>query len=56
MRAFADPLALSAQDRIGNGEQRRQTLATVEGYLLLLVFHMWRADPKERRRHEQQNR
>ena len=72
VRAFADPLALSAQDRVENGERRWQTLGTVEGYLLLLVAHTLRdaaygseviriisarrADPKERRRYEQQNR
>ena len=72
MRTFADPLALSAQDRIENGEYRRQTLGIVEGHLLLLVAHTLRdapdggeviriisarrADPKERKRYEQQNR
>ncbi|KFD27435.1 BrnT family toxin [Sphingobium yanoikuyae] len=38
-RAFADPFALSEQDRIEGGEQRWQTLGLVEGYLLLLVAH-----------------
>lgn len=72
MRTFADPLALSAQDRIENGEYRWQTLGIVEGHLLLLVAHTLRdapdggeviriisarrADPKERKRYEQQNR
>jgi uncharacterized DUF497 family protein len=39
VRAFADPWALSHQDRIEGGEQRWQTLGMVEGYLLLLVAH-----------------
>lgn len=72
VRTFADPLALSAQDRIENGEYRWQTLGIVEGHLLLLVAHTLRdapdggeviriisarrADPKERKRYEQQNR
>jgi uncharacterized protein len=33
MRVFADPLALTVQDRIEGGEQRWQTLGLVEGYL-----------------------
>ena len=39
VRAFADPFALSDQDRIERGEQRWQTLGLVEGHLLLLVAH-----------------
>jgi len=38
-RAFADPFALSVQDRIEGQEQRWQTLGLVEGHLLLLVAH-----------------
>jgi uncharacterized protein len=38
-RVFADPFALTAQDRIENGEQRWQTIGTVEGQLVLLVAH-----------------
>lgn len=69
VRAFADPFAVVAQDRIENGEQRWQTLGLVDGYLLLLVAHtVWdnkdgteviriisarRAEPKERRRYEE---
>ncbi|MDO5703716.1 MAG: BrnT family toxin [Paracoccus sp. (in: a-proteobacteria)] len=68
-RAFADPFALTEQDRVEDGECRWQTLGLVEGYLLLLVAHtVWddedgveviriisarRADPKERKRYEQ---
>ena len=37
--AFADPLALIAQDRFEGGEYRWQTLGLVEGCLLLLVAH-----------------
>ena len=39
MRAFADPFALTVQDRVEGGEARWQTLGLVEGYLLLLVAH-----------------
>ena len=38
-RVFADPFALTAQDRIENGEQRWQTIGTVEGQLVVLVAH-----------------
>ena len=71
-RAFADPFALTAQDRAENGEWRWQTLGRVEGQLLLLVAHTVgddadgaevirlisarRADPKERKRDEQETR
>jgi uncharacterized DUF497 family protein len=69
IRAFADPFALVEQDRIENGERRWQTLGLVEGHLLLLVAHTVRddedgteivriisarrAEPKERKRYEQ---
>ena len=36
---FDDPLAVSVQDRIENGEQRWQTLGLVGGCLLMLVAH-----------------
>lgn len=70
-RVFADPLAITHQDRIEHGEQRWQTLGIVEGYLLLLVAHTVRdeedgsevvriisarrADKKERKLYEQGN-
>ncbi|WP_415880059.1 BrnT family toxin [Methylomonas sp. TEB] len=66
--AFDDPLAVSEQDRIENGEQRWQTIGMTSGCLLLLVAHTVRfedegievvriisarrADRKERRRYE----
>ena len=69
LRVFADPFALAEQDRIEQGEYRWQTLGVVDGYLLLLVAHTVRedqdgteviriisarrAEPKERRRYEQ---
>jgi len=68
-RVFADPFALVKQDRIENGEHRWQTLGIVDSSLLLLVAHTVRGDedgteiiriisarraePKERRRYEQ---
>ncbi|MBN6742540.1 BrnT family toxin [Acidithiobacillus sp. MC6.1] len=68
-RVFADPFALVEQDRIENGEHRWKTLGLVDGHLLLLVAHAVRddadgveviriisarrAEPKERKRHEQ---
>ena len=39
---FADPLHVSRQERIENGEQRWQTLGMAEGVVLLLVAHTWR--------------
>ena len=38
-RVFDDPLALTVQDRIENGEQRWQTIGMAGGCLLLLVVH-----------------
>ena len=71
-RVFADPFALTEQDRIENGERRWQTLGRIEGHLLLLVAHTVhddedgietirlisarRADPKERKRYEEESR
>ena len=67
-RVFADPFAITVQERIENGEQRWQTLGRVDGMLLLLVAHTVlddhgteririisarRAAPKERHRYEQ---
>ena len=65
---FDDPLAVSEQDRIENGEQRWQTIGMSGGCLLLLVAHTVcfeeqgieivrivsarRVDRKERRRYE----
>ena len=39
IRAFADPFALTVQDRSEGGEQRWQTLGAVEGHVVLLVAH-----------------
>ena len=39
---FEDPLHLSRQERIENGEPRWQTVGMVEGVVLLLVAHTWR--------------
>ena len=36
---FDDPLHLSRQDRIQDGETRWQTLGMIEGVMLLLVAH-----------------
>ncbi|MDR1489714.1 MAG: BrnT family toxin [Desulfovibrio sp.] len=68
-RVFADPFAMAKQDRVENGEYRWQTLGIVDGHLLLLVAHTVRddadgvevvriisarrAEPKERKRYEQ---
>ena len=38
-RVFADPFALSAQDRVEDGELRWITLGLVDDALLLLVAH-----------------
>jgi uncharacterized DUF497 family protein len=46
-RAFADPLALSEQDRVEDGEERWRTLGLVEGHLLLLVAHTVREEDED---------
>lgn len=38
---FDDPLHVTRQDRIENGEQRWQTVGLAGGILLLLVAHTW---------------
>lgn len=70
MRVFADPLALIRQDRIEGYEPRWQALRMVDCTIMLLVAHTVReesgfdviriisarrAEPKERRRYEQEN-
>ena len=68
-RVFDDPFAVSEHDRIGNGEERWQTIGMVGGFLLALVAHTVRlenegieviriisarrVDRKERKRYEQ---
>lgn len=45
VRAFADPFALTEQDRIEDGEQRWQILGVVEGYFLILAaYASWEED------------
>ncbi len=71
IRVFADPFAISVQDRIEAGEMRWQTIGAVEGHTLLVVAHTVRdddgtdviriisarrADRTERRRYEEGNR
>ena len=42
VRVFADPMAVTRQARIENGEQRWQTIGAVGGFTLLLVAHtLW---------------
>jgi uncharacterized protein len=38
---FEDPLHVSRQDRIEDGEHRWQTLGMIDGVLLILVAHTW---------------
>ena len=68
---FRDPLQVSVQDRIENGEERWQTFGMVNGVLLVMVAHTLheedqaetvvriisarRADRKERRFYEDEN-
>ena len=68
---FDDPLHVSRQDRVENGEQRWQTVGMAGG-VLLLVAHTWlddadgeehiriisarRATSHERRRYEEETR
>ena len=70
-RVFVDPFAITEQDRIEGGEQRWRTLGLAAGWLVLVVAHTIqvddggeviriisarRAEPKERRRYEHENR
>ena len=42
IQTFADPFALTDQDRIEGGEIRWRTLGMVDGHLLLVVAHtLW---------------
>lgn len=68
---FRDPMQVSVQDRIENGEERWQTFGMVRGVLLLMVAHTFReenrteivvriisarrANRKEKRFYENQN-
>ena len=47
VRAFADPFALTEQDRVEGGEQRWQTLGTVGGYCMLVAAHTIRDEDKD---------
>ena len=47
VRAFADPFALSEQDRIEGGEERWQTIGRVGGRVVLLVAHAVRDEGGE---------
>ena len=38
-RVFADPFALTEQDRVEGGEYRWQTIGSIEGLVVLLVAH-----------------
>ena len=70
-QVFRDPLQVSLQDRIEDGEERWQTFGMVRGVLLVMVAHTVRekdqaetvvriisarrADRKERRFYEEEN-
>jgi hypothetical protein len=45
--AFEDPLALSVQDRLVEGEPRWQTLGLVGGVVVLLVAHTYEEENAE---------
>jgi uncharacterized DUF497 family protein len=38
-QVFQDPLHVSVQDRIEGGEQRWQTVGSVQGFVILVVAH-----------------
>lgn len=46
VRVFDDPLAITRQERIENGEERWQTIGLVAGCLLLMVAHTLRLEDK----------
>jgi hypothetical protein len=39
IRVFFDPMHLTRQDRVVEGEERWQTIGTVDGKVLMLVAH-----------------
>lgn len=43
-RVFLDPLCLSVQDRVEDGEQRWQTLGRIGGVAVVLVAHTFTED------------
>jgi len=45
--AFEDPLALSVQDRLVEGEKRWQTLGLVGGVVVLLIAHTYEEENGE---------
>lgn len=47
IRAFADPFALTEQDRVESEEHRWQTLGMADGHLLLLVAHTIQDDDED---------
>ena len=44
---FDDPFAISIQDRVVEGEERRQTLGLVGGVVILLVAHTYQDEGGE---------
>ena len=44
---FEDPLALSVQDRVVEGEGRWQTLGMIGGVVVVLVAHTYREENGE---------
>ncbi|OWU68335.1 BrnT family toxin [Marinibacterium profundimaris] len=40
-RVFLDPLRLSVQDRVDDGEQRWQTIGQIDGLAVVLVAHTY---------------
>jgi len=47
IRVFADPYALTEQDRIEGGELRWQTIGAVGGFVLLMVAHTVRDEGED---------
>ena len=45
VRVFADPFAMSEQDRMGDGEERWRTIGLIEGVMVALVVCTFRQDP-----------
>jgi uncharacterized protein len=47
IRVFADPYALTEQDRIEGGELRWQTIGAVGGFVVLMVAHTVRDEGED---------
>ena len=70
IQVFRDPLVITTQDRVENGEYRWQAVGLAHNTTIMIAYTVWEEDddevirpisarkatPRERRRYEQENR